>query len=510
MRPDRRIVLYYPCLSDTRRRPPARKDVLPLSVLAIAGGPIEDGYEVVLVDGNLSEDPGQAHRRVLDACEGAFVFGATGILGNQVADAEAVALKVRERHPRLARVVGGWFASVLPEPYLADGLFDAVCLGQGEVTFREYVAAVDAGEPLDSVAGLALWRDGGVTETEHRSPVGWTAIPRTPWELIDFEPYREGQLRQHGSRTVERLPRPQALRKDGPHIGIAYYASFGCPEPCAFCCSPEVTDRRWKAMGAERMLDELEELWHRWGFDVVRFHDANWGVSEKRVREFCEGKIERGVGFHYFPMLQAPSFLRYSERTRDAMAESGCYVVNIGAETGDDEMMGVIGKSTKGDQNFEAALEMDRRGIETWMTYIIGYPDESRESMLATIDQARRIRAACQHSHPAVWHYQPIPGTPFYRRAVELGFQPPANLRDWGLFGDYHLDVTWPNRIPADVLLRRRLYQHFSTLSHGIARGKVGWWERRARKRLASGSWRLARVEAKVFDLYQRAVGAAG
>jgi radical SAM superfamily enzyme YgiQ (UPF0313 family) len=301
------------------------------------------------------------------------------------------------------------------------------------------------------------------------------------------------------------LARPPGFKPNRAHIGIAYFASFGCPEPCAFCCSPEVSDQSWKAMPAARMLDDLQQLRERWDFDIVRFHDANWGVAEKRVREFCEGKLERGLDFFYFPMLQASSILRYQARTRDLMAESGCYLVNIGAETGSEgTMRELIGKHTTGDDNLNAALEMDRRGITTWMTYIIGFPGEGRASMLATLDQARRIRAAGSHTHPSVWPYQPIPGTPMYRRALELGFKPPADLEGWGEFGEYHMEANWTSPIPPDVLLRRRLYQHYATLSHGIVRGKIGVWERRAQRRLASGNWRFARFEAKAFDLVDR------
>ena len=59
-------------------------------------------------------------------------------------------------------------------------------------------------------------------------------------------------------------------------------------------------------------------------------------------------------------------------------------------------------------------------------------------------------------------------------------------------------------RIPDDVALRRRLFQHYATLSHGLARGKVGFWERRAQRRLKSGDYTFARVEAKAFDVAHR------
>jgi hypothetical protein len=44
------------------------------------------------------------------------------------------------------------------------------------------------------------------------------------------------------------------------------------------------------------------------------------------------------------------------------------------------------------------------------------------------------------------------------------------------------------------------LYQHYVTLSYGLARGKIGWWERRAERRLRDNDWKFGELEAKVFD----------
>ncbi len=125
----RRIVLYYPKLADDQGPNPPGTDVLPLSVLQIAGWPLRDGYEVVVVDGNLHAGD-EAHRRVLEACEGALLLGVTGILGYQVLDGMRCAERARAKYPRLPRVVGGWFAAVTPGLHLEGGRYDAVVHGQ--------------------------------------------------------------------------------------------------------------------------------------------------------------------------------------------------------------------------------------------------------------------------------------------------------------------------------------------------------------------------------------------
>ena len=73
-----------------------------------------------------------------------------------------------------------------------------------------------------------------------------------------------------------------------------------------------------------------------------------------------------------------------------------------------------------------------------------------------------------------------------------------------GSIGEYHLEETWPGKIPPHVAEMRKLYQHYVTLSYGLARGKIGWWERRAERRLRDGNFKLGLLEARAFDVYNR------
>ncbi len=495
----KKLVLYYPHHVDESQGETSSRDLIPLALLAIAAWPERDGYEVVIVDGNLYPVE-EAHRRVVLACEGALLYATTGILGFQVADGYRCTRRVKAAYPSLPAFIGGWWASAAPEMQLATGLYDAVCVGQGELTFRELVQAVDAGEPLESVAGLALSRDGALVRTAPRAVVGWNELLDNPWHLVDFAPYRDFQRAQRG--THPRLAVPPGYA-DRPFSGISYYASFGCPEPCTFCCSPEMSGMRWKAMPAARMLDDLCALKERWGFEVVRFVDANFGVAEKRVAEFCEGLLERDLGLHWYGFMQASSIVRYKRSTLVALPQAGMFDALVGAETGDHETMLALGKHSKETDNFDAAVRLAEQGICSFLFYIIGYPDETPEQMLASLDECRRVAAATPLARPTVWPFRPIPGTALWPRSLAKGFAAPDTLEGWGTFVDYHHGEadSWPGQIPPEVDRARRLFEHYYTLSVGLARGEIGWWERRARARIASGSTRFARLEAKAFDL---------
>ena len=499
----KKIVLYQPKQVDDSLGVESSKDMLPLELLTISAFPLQDGYEIKIVDGSLYGGT-EGHKRFAEESDGAMLVATTAILGYMVTDSWLAMQAVKARNPKVPAVIGGWFASVKPDLMLETGLYEAVVIGQGELIFRDLVRAIDSGEPLDELEGIAFKRDGQIVKNPRRSVAGWDEIPGVPWHLLDHRPYRDHQMRADSAKDVLRMPTPPWIGQRKPYFGITYFSSYGCPEPCGFCCSPEISMRRWKCMPADRMLDDIQELHDRWGFDVIRFHDANFGVMQKRVREFSQGLIDSGLQIGWNAFIETHSILKYKSETLDLMAESGMYIAEIGAEAGMDEMMKRIGKPIKGDDNIAAAVEMDRRGIQASVTYIIGYPGESEESMMMTIEQCRRLHNAAPLARPTVWPYRPIPGTVMWDEAVELGYQGPKTIPQWGSIGEYHLEETWPGNIPPQIARARMMYQHHATLSYGLARGRIGWWERRAQRRLEDGSYKRARLEAKAFGIFAR------
>ncbi|QDU69207.1 B12-binding domain-containing radical SAM protein [Engelhardtia mirabilis] len=499
-----KIVLYQPQQVDSSIGPRSSGDMIPLEMLQIAAWPDREGYEIVIIDGSLYPQA-EAHRLAVEAAQDAMLFGVTGILGFMVKDGYQCVQRLRAVNKRIKVVAGGWFASVRPDLLLKTGLYDGVVMGQGEQAFREIVEATAAGEAWDDLKSVAVWKDGDVYKNEKHPVVGFDQVLDPAWHLLDFEPYRALQLDPDSHKHILRMPSPERFGKRKPYVGITFFSSFGCPEPCKFCCSPFVTNRRWKAMTGARIVDNLEHLKERWGYDVVRFHDANFGVLEKRVKEFTSELLERELDINWNCFIETNSILRYDPSTLDAMAASGMHLAEIGAETGTDEFMKEqIGKPISGDDNVNATYEMERRGIECSVTYIIGYPKEDKNNMLATLDQARRAQAVAPKSSITVWPYRPIPGTEMWDQAIELGFTAPDELEHWGSLGEYHLHETWPGRIPPEVAKVRKLYCHYQTLARGLVRKKVGLWEKLARWRLQSGNYKFGEVEAKLFDVFIR------
>jgi anaerobic magnesium-protoporphyrin IX monomethyl ester cyclase len=503
----KRIVLFLPHRADPKRGERFSADLLPLELLQIASGPVADGYEVVLIDAMIEPD---YLRKIDEACEGALLFASSCILGYQVYDGYVAAKMVRAKHPKLPIIWGGWFPSVIPDLYFEHGIADAVGIGQGELTFRDVVKAIDAGEDLATVPGLAVERDGKVILTPHRAVVGFEEFERVPWELLEYDKYVALQLAPSGNLKVRhRFPLPGHWTPDNPPKGFSFFSSFGCPEPCTFCCSPQLTGRRWKAIPGKALAEEIAELQQRFGFDVLRFQDANFGVAEKRTKEFCETLVDLKVPIHWNGTIEIETIMRYKQETLDLLESSKCHLLWLGAESGTAEMQERIKKNIGLDHIPIAVGELVKRHIVPGTFWIIGFPGETAESMAATLKAAAHLKYLYPEAGSDVYPFRPIPGTEDFATAVKGGYAPPRDFEEWGNCFEYKYN-SHNTPLPDDVRNTWQRYNNTAAIyDMHVQEGPL--WMRRllskiAGKRLERGNYKFP-VEQKLYDLYVRATG---
>ena len=504
----KRLVLFLPHRANPAQGIRVSADLLPLELLQIAGFPDQEGYDVQIIDAMIHED---YMERVMEACDGALLFASSCILGYQVTHGAEVARAIRQRFPDLPIIWGGWFPSVVPETYINENVADAVALGQGELTFRDIVHALDAGESLESVPGLVVkGKDGSPVYTEHRAVVGFDKIPDVPWHLLDFEKYVTLQNEKSDWKVRHKYADPWDMKPGTPLRGFSYYSSYGCPEPCTFCCSPMVTNRRWKAIPGKLLAERIMECHERFNFNLVRFQDANFGVHEKRSNEFCDGIIEQGSPFWWNGTYEIETINRYKDESLDKLAASGFHMAALGAEAGSYEQQQVIKKKIDIEGALESSLgRLNQRGIQTGVSWIIGYPGESLESMNKTIEVAAKIKHLFQNSPSDIFPFRPIPGTEDFDSSVKLGYQPPTKLADWGSCLEYKYEYD-DIGLPLDVITRWKRYGVTSTFYDSLADEGLGpirdLMQRISGWRLRSQNFAFP-VEHKLFHLYVKMMG---
>ena len=500
----RRIVLFLPHRADPAQGVRVSADLTPLELLQLAAIPDREGYPVEIIDAMIHDD---YEARLMQACDGALLLASSCILGYQVTHGAQMARKVRARFPKLPILWGGWFPSVQPELYLREGVADAVGLGQGELTFWDAVQAIDNGTDLAEVAGLVVLRDGKPYYTPHRAVVGFDQIPDVPWHLLDFERYVDRQNNTGSSKIRHKYPDPWGMKPGTPLRGFSYYSSYGCPEPCTFCCSPMVTSRRWKALPGKLLAERIMECHERFNFNVLRFQDANFGVAEKRSNEFCQAIVEAGSPVWWNGTYEIETIARYKDSSLDLMAASKLHMAALGAEAGSQQQQDLIKKAIQIPDIEMALRKLFERKIQTGTSWIIGYPGETRESMLATIARAAEMKHKFPRSASDIFPFRPIPGTEDFDAAVKIGYKPPQTLEEWGACLEYKLEVD-DIRLPMEVFMMWRRYGVTSTFYDGLVHEGSGTVRGLMRKisgwRLKNMNYRFP-VEQKLFHWYVKA-----
>ncbi len=437
---------------------------MPLALLAIGSELDRDKYEVIIIDGRMEADPEAA---VLAQLDGALCFGVTVLTGAPIADAIDMSRAVKRAQPQLPVIWGGWHPSMFARECFEEGAVDVVVRGQGEATFAEIVQRLSAGQSLADTAGSTVrLADGTVQENPARALQPVEMFRAHDYSLIPVERYFELK----GKRQLD------------------FISSQGCNFRCAFCSDPFVYERKWVGLDPQRMALRLRELWERYRFDDLNFQDETFFTRRSRVEAFVEQLLEFGTKFTWAGTMRADQGVRLPPELWARAAQSGLRRLLVGVESGSDEMLKRIRKDIRIAQVFETAHKMAAHGIAGNFPFIVGFPEESDDSIRATIDVAKRLRAISPQFRTPIFYFKPYPGSEIVREAVARGFRLPQDLKAWSEFDFVDGDPgPWVSREKFKLIER---FKFFSELASLRDRGGSGLLQRFAAYRCSRDEYR--------------------
>ncbi|HZS93494.1 MAG TPA: radical SAM protein [Chloroflexota bacterium] len=401
-----RVVLYNP----QNGSPP--KPIMPFSVLALAAR-MNDVADWVLVDGNLESDPLRAVDRAIRET-GANVLAVTVMPGPQLKRAVPHSRQIKEQHPDLDIVWGGYFPTQHWDVALRAPYVDVVVRGHGEETFRQILLRKAAGEEWRSLAGVAFRNpDSGEPVSNPLAPVPHPdRLPDYPYERIELRRYARNSVL--GRRT------------------LSHHSSYGCPFKCNFCAVVNMVDGRWLAQSAERVERIVRYYVHTANIDAVEFFDNNFFVHQARTVEFSERIADLGLA--WWGEGRIDTLLRYRDETWRSMARAGLKMVFMGAESGSDETLRRMDKggTMSADKTLEIAELFARYGIVPEFSFVLGSPPDPERDVLETIEFIKKVKKVNPKSEIIMYMYTPVPlAGELYDNARATGFAFPRTLEEW-------------------------------------------------------------------------------
>lgn len=389
-----------------RRDPMERKEVElypSLGILTLAAWLRGRGTQVGVVDLTFERD-----RRSVGRAIDRFAPDVVGVHTKTMMFARATEIARDARRRGVFTVAGGPDSASRPEAYLAGG-FDAVALGEGELTLEAVLEAVREHRPVAGLAGVVC-RQG--TEIVRGRPrpflTNLDALPFPAWDLVDIERY----LTTWQARTGDRR--------------MAVLTSRGCPFDCSWCSKPAF-GRTFRQQSPERVLAELAELQDRYGVNYVRFCDDVFGIQRAWLERLLDGMTAGPLRLR-FECLARVDLLKPNLIGR--MREAGLQRVYLGVESGSQKMLDLMNRGTQLTQVERAAAALRREGVRQFWFLMLGFPGEGLEDIESTVRLFRRYSPEEYSVSIAV----PVPGTRFYEqvRARLRGERAPTGPRSGG------------------------------------------------------------------------------
>ena len=304
---------------------------------------------------------------------------------------------LRSLCPGVRVVVGGYDPSLAPEAYMADGNgIDYIVRGEGEITFRELLRAIESGEGFDRIQGLS-----------YRAGDGWHVNPARPVHSLEGDEIRPPK---RSARVLS------GYTMMGRQVDVVE-TSRGCTFDCGFCSIIEMRGRNFHTYSFDRVLADIRDA-HDHGARAIFIVDDNISLNIRRFEALCRAIIDAGLNdISYTVQAMTSPIAMHGATLAPLMREAGFRYVFLGIENILEDDLVFLKAAAKnefreggrrtGNATLRAIDFLHKSKMYVVGGLIVGNPDDTRESIQTNLEFARKYV-----DWPYIQHPTPYPGTP--------------------------------------------------------------------------------------------------
>jgi anaerobic magnesium-protoporphyrin IX monomethyl ester cyclase len=308
-------------------------------------------------------------------------------------------------------IAGGVFPTFAPDLVLRHPLISMVCVGEGENALTDLCGRIEGGVGWSDVTNLWVKSDNGtIIKNPVSRPVDIDQLPR-----IDIGLFDESRLYRPMAGKIYKMFPVETIR--------------GCPYKCAFCNSPsqiklyndETESNFLRKKSIENIHAELKYFKESLGVEYNYFWaDTFLALSRRELEAFCEMYSDIGLPFW---MQTRPETIKDEYIKR--LSEVGLHRISFGIEHGNEEFRRTyLNRPIKNEAIIDALRIPGKYGVRFSVNNITGFPHETRELAMDTVELNRRIDSDNQN----IYSYVPFHGTPLREVCEKMGLIHPDTI----------------------------------------------------------------------------------
>lgn len=281
---------------------------------------------------------------------------------HEINRAAKVAEAIKKVFKGVTIVIGGVHVSALPvETMKYFSIFDLAVIGEGEETIIEIADSINNDKDFSKIKGIAFRVGSEIKLTPSRLPL----------------------------EDVDKLHFP-AWHQFKEAMDYRLITSRGCPYKCIFCM--RASGSRPRMRSPENVVKEIENVISERKPRNILFSDETFTFDKERTRRICDLIKERGLN----------KKIRWSATTRvdcitkellQTMKNAGCWSIEFGVESGNAEVLKKTKKNITLEQAERAVGFAKDVGLYIETDFILGHPNETKESAIDTINFGAKLNA---------------------------------------------------------------------------------------------------------------------
>lgn len=307
---------------------------------------------------------------------------------------------VKDIDTSIVTIVGGPHPSGSPEhtlKYLENADFSMI--GEGEFAFPMFLEYIfHNSRKREEIPGLTYRENGHIKYNKQDYIDDLDSLQPLNWDFLDPIKYQEkGTVIDRNSAVI--------------------VSTRGCPFDCTFCSAMIIAGKNVRRRSIDNIMDEMKYLQEKFNISKFVLPDENITLNPTFIKAFCNGIIKNNFNVNFI----LPNGIRLDTLTDEIlelMLKAGFSTrVAVGIESGSNKILKLMKKSLTVEKVEEKLNLMHRKGFRPIGYFIIGFPGETYETIMQTIELSLRLPLY----GAAFTAFLPLPGTSAYHSLIASG-----------------------------------------------------------------------------------------